>query len=166
MWWKKQHYYFVAVNERRYWELFRKVWCYQLSLNSLAVQIRFCILISFTSIPAKEVGRRVLKQPAVVLNMSMATTSGTTPLEFEVGSALFYVVVGAGSIMSILLCVILILCVAIGCLVARKRRSYTVTPTPPQPGEQSHNEEGHTPSQQQQLQSQPQGNDTNYAHTQ
>ena len=93
--------------------------------------------------------------------MSMATTSGATPLEFEVGSPLFYVVVGAGSVMSLLLCVILILCVAIGYLVARKRRSYTVTGTPgPQPGEQSHNEEGHTPPNQQQqlaVQSQPQG---------
>ena len=92
---------------------------------------------------------------------TMATTSGATPLEFEVGSALFYVVVGAGSIMSLLLCVILILCVAIGYLVARKRRSYTVTGTPgPQPGEQSHNEEGNTPPNQQQqlaVQSQPQG---------
>ena len=91
----------------------------------------------------------------------MATTSGATPLEFEIGGALFYVVVGAGSVMSLLLCVILILCVAIGYLVARKRRSYTVTGTPgPQPGEQSHNEEGHTPPNQQEqlaVQSQPQG---------
>ena len=93
--------------------------------------------------------------------MTMGTTTGATPLEFEVGTALFYVVVGAGSIMSILLCVILILCVAIGYLVARKRRSYTVNAeTPgPQPGEQSHSEEGPTPNQQQHLQSQPQGND-------
>ena len=98
----------------------------------------------------------------------METTSGATPLPFEVGSALFYVVVGAGSIMSLLLCVILILCVAIGYLVARKRRSYTVaaTPGPTQPGEQSHNEEGHTLSdQQQQLQSQPQGNDDTCTHS-
>ena len=94
------------------------------------------------------------------------TASGTTPLPFQVGTPLFYVVVGAGSIMSLLLCVILILCVAIGYLVARKRRSYTVAATPgPQPeGEQSHDEEGHTPNQQQQLQSQPQGNDS-YMHT-
>jgi hypothetical protein len=92
--------------------------------------------------------------------MTMETTSGATPLPFEIGSALFYVVVGAGSVMCILLCVILTLCGAIGYLVARKRRSYTVTATPgPQPGEQSHNEQGHVPDQQQQLQIQPQGND-------
>ena len=98
----------------------------------------------------------------------METTSGATPLPFEVGTPLFYVVVGAGSVMTLLLCVILILCVAIGYLVARKRRTYTVTATPgPQPGgEQTHNEEGHTPDQQQQLQSQPQGNDSfMHAHT-
>jgi hypothetical protein len=90
----------------------------------------------------------------------MGTASDATPLPFEVGMPLFYVVVGAGSVMSLLLCVILILCVAIGYLVARKRRSYTVTATPgQQPGGQSHNEEGHAPDQQQQLQSQPQGND-------
>ena len=87
--------------------------------------------------------------------MAMETTSG--PLEFQVGSALFYVVVGAGGIMSILLLVILVLCVAIGCLVARKRQTYAVTAQPPQPGEQVHNEEGQTPNQQQQLQGQPQG---------
>ena len=92
----------------------------------------------------------------------MATTSA--PLKFEVGTPLFYVVVGAGGIMSILLLVILVLCVAIGCLVARKRRTYTVAAQPPEPGEQGRNEEGQTPNQQQQLQGQPQGNNDTYIH--
>ena len=51
-------------------------------------------------------------------SMSMATTSGATTLEFEVRSALYYVVVGAGSILVLLIiCVgVLSLCLLYACL--------------------------------------------------
>ena len=45
----------------------------------------------------------------------------------EVGNALFYIVVGAGSGVLILLLVILIMCMAVCCLVADKGKSYTIT---------------------------------------
>lgn len=97
--------------------------------------------------------------------MSSTATSSATPLEFDIGSTLFYVVIGAGGIMTILLIIILILCVAIGCLVARKRQTYTVQAAAavpanvrplPASGGQNHNEEGRTLNQQLQ-QSQQQG---------
>ena len=85
------------------------------------------------------------------------TTTNTDPFQFEFGSIPFYVVVGAGSVMSFLLFIILVLCVAIGCLAARrKRQSYAITAAPPQ-GQQNpngHGEERQVPNQQQQLRSQ------------
>ena len=56
-------------------------------------------------------------------------TSPDTPLNFMVGSALFYIVVGAGGVMTVLLFIILVLCVAIGILASRKRRSYLLPQT-------------------------------------
>ena len=75
------------------------------------------------------VGRRLiiqLQQLVVVLIMttSMATTSGATPLEFEVGSALFYVVVGAGSIQTLLVITCIgILCLSMVCVCLRQKRA-------------------------------------------
>ena len=50
----------------------------------------------------------------------------------DIGSPLFYLVVGAGSGILILILIILILCVVIGCscLTARKERTYTINPAP------------------------------------
>ena len=57
------------------------------------------------------------------MTMSMATTSGATPLEFEVGSPLFYVVVGVGSILALLITCIVTLCLCIGCVCLRRNRA-------------------------------------------
>ena len=58
------------------------------------------------------------------------TTSGHGVHPFEIGSPLFYIMVGAGSGMLILLLIILTMDVAISCLAARKVRSYTLTTAP------------------------------------
>ena len=63
-------------------------------------------------------------------NAASAATTGTHLL--EVGSPLFYVVVGAGSGILIVILIIFILCVVIGCscLTARKERTYSINLAP------------------------------------
>ena len=89
--------------------------------------------------------------------MTHATTESSSQdsmFSFEIGSPLFYIVVGAGSIMSVLLFIILILCVAIGCLASKRRRTYAFTAQPPPATQQlNQNEERQIPDQQVQVQS-------------
>ena len=61
-------------------------------------------------------------------SMSMITmSSGAIPLEFEVGSAQFYMVVGTGSILALLTTciIIIILCLTLGCVCLWRNRAST-----------------------------------------
>ena len=53
--------------------------------------------------------------------MATETTSGATPLEYEVGSVLFYVVVGAGSVIVLLIICIVVLCLCIEFVISLRR---------------------------------------------
>ena len=55
--------------------------------------------------------------------MTMETTSGATPLPFEVGTPLFYIVVGAGSILVVLITCIVVLSLCIGCVCLQQNRA-------------------------------------------
>ena len=58
--------------------------------------------------------------------MTMETTSGATPLPFEVGTPLFYVVVGAGSVVTLLImCIVVLLSLCIGCICLQQNRAST-----------------------------------------
>ena len=57
--------------------------------------------------------------------ITMETTSGATPLPFEVGTPLFYIVVGAGSILVVLITCIVVLSLCIGCVCLQQNRAST-----------------------------------------
>ena len=57
--------------------------------------------------------------------MTMETTTGATPLPFQVGTPLFYMVVGAGSILVVLITCIVVLSLCIGCIYLQRNRAST-----------------------------------------
>ena len=63
--------------------------------------------------------------PNMFGTMTMETTTGATPSPFQVGSALFYVVVAAGSILMLLITCIVVLSLCIGCVCLQQNRAST-----------------------------------------
>ena len=64
-----------------------------------------------------------------VMTDTTETTSGATPLPFQIGSALFYLVVAVGSILTLLItCImvlVLVLSLCIGCICLQRNRAST-----------------------------------------